>query len=208
MGLLEVITQAHFGANEEKVLNLSKDTLKIYIQASKSLNPKDKFDIIVHTNYDFLLKLAEVLLSFYDFETKISLNSIPDTIRQAQKILSLLSRNKYLISGRLLIGKLNFLLCDFNKAHEIADEIINMDNKNIEALMFKALVCIETKDYRRAKEVINDAMINNLNETKENSAFLVLKSKCELGLNEIEHSQESLNKAISLFDKTIHCSSF
>ena len=203
MGLLEVITQAHFGANEEKVLNLSKDTLKIYIQTSKSLNPKDKFDIIVHTNYDFLLKLAEVLLSFYDFETKISLNSIPDTIRQAQKILSLLSRNKYLISGRLLIGKLNFLLCDFNKAHEIADEIINMDNKNIEALMFKALVCIETKDYRRAKEVINDAMINNLNETKENSAFLVLKSKCELGLNEIEHSQESLNKAISLFDKTI-----
>ena len=69
--------------------------------------------------------------------------------------------------------------------------------------MFKALVCVETKDYRRAKEVINDAMINNLNETKENSAFLVIKSKCELGLNEIEHSQESLNKAISLFDKTV-----
>ena len=46
-------------------------------------------------------------------------------------------------------------------------------------------------------------MINNLNETKENSAFLVLKSKCELGLNDIEHYQESLNKAISLFDKTI-----
>ena len=203
MSLLEVITQAYFGANEEKVLNLSKEALKIYIQTNKSLVPKDKYDVIINTNYDFLLKLAEVLLSFYDFETKISLNSIPDTIRQAQKILSLLSRNKYLISGRLLIGKLQFLLCDFNKAHEIADEIINLDNKNIEALMFKALICIETKDFRRAKEVINDAMINNLNETKENSAFLVLKSKCELGLNDIEHSQESLNKAISLFDKTI-----
>ena len=203
MCLLEVITQAHFGANEEKVLNLSKEALKVYIQTNKSLLPKDKYDVIINTNYDFLLKLAEVLLSFYDFETKISLNSIPDTIRQAQKILSLLNRNKYLISGRLLIGKLNFLLSDFNKAHEIADDIINMDNKNIEALMFKALVCLETKDYRRAKEVINDAMINNLSETKENSAFLVLKSKCELGLNEIEHSQESLNKAISLFDKTI-----
>ena len=203
LSLLEVVTQAHFGANEEKVLHLAKESLKIYIQTNKSLVPKDKYDVIINTNYDFLLKLAEVLLSFYDFETKISLNSIPDTIRQAQKILSLLNRNKYLISGRLLIGKLNFLLCDFNKAHEIADDIINMDNKNIEALMFKALVCIETKDYRRAKEVINDAMINNLNETKENSAFLVLKSKCELGLNDIEHSQESLNKAISLFDKTI-----
>ena len=203
MCLLEVITQTHFGANEEKVLHLAKEALKIYIQANKSLVPKDKYEVIINTNYDFLLKLAEMLLSFYDFETKISLNSIPDTIRQAQKILSLLSRNKYLISGRLLIGKLNFLLCDFNKAHEIADDIINMDNKNIEALMFKALVCIETKDYRRAKEVINEAMINNLNETKENSSFLVLKSKCELGLNDIEHSQESLNKAISLFDKTV-----
>ena len=203
MCLLEVLTQAHFGANEGKVLELAKDALKIYIQTNKTLIPKDKFDIIINTNYDFLFKLAEVLLSFYDFNTKISLNSIPDTIRQAQKILSLLSKNKYLISGRLLVGKLNFLLCDFNKAHEIADDIINMDNKNIEALMFKALVCIETKDFRRAKEVINDAMINNLNETKENSAFLVLKSKCELGLNDIENSQESLNKAISLFDKTI-----
>ena len=129
MCLLEVLTQAHFGANEEKVLNLSKEALKLYIQTNKSLIPKNKYDVIINTNYDFLLKLAEVLLSFYDFETKISLNSIPDTIRQAQKILSLLSRNKYLISGRLLVGKLNFLLCDFNKAHEIADEIINMDNK-------------------------------------------------------------------------------
>jgi len=203
MCLLEVLTQAHFGANESKVLELAKDALKIYIQTNKTLIPKDKFDIIINTNYDFLFKLAEVLLSFYDFNTKISLNSIPDTIRQAQKILSLLSKNKYLISGRLLVGKLNFLLCDFNKANEIADDIINMDSKNIEALMFKALICIETKDFRRAKEVLNDAMINNLNETKENSAFLVLKSKCELGLNDIENSQESLNKAISLFDKTI-----
>ena len=203
LSLLEVITQAYFGANEEKVLSLAKEALKLYTQTNKSMLNKDKYDFIINTNYNFLLKLAEVLLSFYDFETKISLNSIPDTIRQAQKILSLLSRNKYLISGRLLVGKLNFLLCDFNKAHEIADDIINMDNKNIEALMFKALVCIETKDFRRAKEVINEAMINNLSETKENSSFLVLKSKCELGLNDIEHSQESLNKAISLFEKTI-----
>ena len=203
MCLLEVITQAYFGANEEKVLSLAKEALKIYIQANKTLLPKDKYEVIINTNYNFLLKLAEVLLSFYDFETKISLNSIPDTIRQAQKILNLLSRNKYLISGRLLIGKLHFLLSDYNKAHEIADDILSIDNKNIDALMFKALVCVETKDYRRAKEVINDAMINNLNETKENSSFLVIKSKCELGLNEIEHSQESLNKAISLFDKTV-----
>ena len=201
--LLEVVTQAYFGANEEKVLSLAKEALKIYIQTNKTMVNKDKYDIIINTNYDFLLKLAEVLLSFYDFETKISLNSIPDTIRQAQKILNLLSKNKYLISGRLLIGKLHFLLSDYTKAHEIADDILNIDNKNIDALMFKALVCVETKDYRRAKEVINDAMINNLNETKENSSFLVIKSKCELGLNEIEHSQESLNKAISFFDKTI-----
>ena len=70
------------------------------------------------------LRYKPVFLSFYDFQTKISLNSIPDTIRHAQKILSLLSKNKYLISGRLLVGKLNFLLCDFNKAYEIADDII------------------------------------------------------------------------------------
>ena len=35
MSLLEVITQAYFGANEEKVLNLSKEALKIYIQTNK-----------------------------------------------------------------------------------------------------------------------------------------------------------------------------
>ena len=137
--LLEVVTQAYFGANEEKVLSLAKEALKIYIQTNKTMVNKDKYDIIINTNYDFLLKLAEVLLSFYDFETKISLNSIPDTIRQAQKILNLLSKNKYLISGRLLIGKLHFLLSDYTKAHEIADDILNIDNKNIDALMFKAI---------------------------------------------------------------------
>ena len=61
LSLLEVVTQAHFGANEEKVLNLSKEALKIYIQTNKSLVPKDKYDVIINTNYDFLLKLKKYL---------------------------------------------------------------------------------------------------------------------------------------------------
>lgn len=68
--LLEVVTQAYFGANEEKVLSLAKEALKIYIQTNKTLLNKDKYDVIINTNYNFLLKLAEVLLSFYDFEKK------------------------------------------------------------------------------------------------------------------------------------------
>ena len=66
MALLEVITQAYFGASEEKVLSLAKEALKIYIQTNKTLLNKDKYDVIINTNYNFLLKLAEVLLSFYD----------------------------------------------------------------------------------------------------------------------------------------------
>ena len=38
MCLLEVLTQAHFGANEGKVLELAKDALKIYIQTNITFN--------------------------------------------------------------------------------------------------------------------------------------------------------------------------
>jgi len=53
LSLLEVITQAYFGANEEKVLSLAKEALKIYIQTNKSMLNKDKYDFIINTNITF-----------------------------------------------------------------------------------------------------------------------------------------------------------
>ena len=47
MCLLEVVTQAYFGASEEKVLSLAKEALKIYIQTNKTLLNKDKYDVII-----------------------------------------------------------------------------------------------------------------------------------------------------------------
>ena len=199
----EAICKYNLGTSENEILKLIKEALKIYIEKNKSLHPYNKYQTMISTDYDFLLEMADVLMNFYNFENKINPNNIPDTLRQAQRILSLLKKNKYLLSGLLLNAKLYYLQFDNNQALNIVNEVLNIDNKNLDALMLKALICMDQKDFPKAKEVINDAMIVNLQETKENSSFLTLKSKMELGLNDIENSQKNLNLAIANFDKTV-----
>ena len=203
ISLFDAITSSKLGVNESEVLKLVKEALKIYIEMNKSLHSTSKYDIIINTEYDFLFDMAEVLMNFYSFDVKISEGALPDILKQAARILSLLKRNKYMISAQLLSAKLSFLQGKNQEAFSIIDDVLAIDQKNMEALMFKTLLCIESKDFSKAKEVINDTMINNLQETKENSSFLILKSKCELGLNDIENSQKTLNQAILAFDQTI-----
>ena len=203
ISLFDAITSSKLGVSESEVLKLVKEALKIYIEMNKSLHSTSKYDIIINTEYDFLFDMAEVLMNFYSFDVKISEGALPDILKQAARILSLLKRNKYMISAQLLSAKLSFLQGKNQEAFSIIDDVLAIDQKNMEALMFKTLLCIESKDFSKAKEVINDTMINNLQETKENSSFLILKSKCELGLNDIENSQKTLNQAISVFDLTI-----
>ena len=203
ISLFDAITSSKLGVSESEVLKLVKEALKIYIEMNKSLHSTSKYDIIINTEYDFLFDMAEVLMNFYSFDVKISEGALPDILKQAARILSLLKRNKYMISAQLLSAKLSFLQGKNQEAFSIIDDVLAIDQKNMEALMFKTLLCIESKDFSKAKEVINDTMINNLQETKENSSFLILKSKCELGLNDIENSQKTLNQAISVFDLTL-----
>jgi len=203
ISLFEAITAFHLGVHESEVLKMVKEALKIYIDMNKSLHAISKYDIIISTEFDFLLDMAEVLMGYYNFDMKISEGALPDILKQAARILSLLKRNKYMISAHLLSAKLAFLQGKTQEAFSIVDDVLSIDQKNMEALMLKTLLCNEIKDYSKAKEVINDTMINNLQATKENSSFLILKSKCELGLNDIENSQKTLNQAISVFDLTI-----
>lgn len=203
LALFEAMIKSNMQEREESTLQSVKEALKNYIEMNKATHPWSKFDVIINTEYDFLYDMAKVLMDYYDNTSRISLNAVPETIRQVQRILSLLKKNKYMISSALLNAKLMFLMSDAKNAMNEVNAVLAIDTKHMEALMLKAMICIETKDFSKAKEVINDAMINNLSETKENSAFLILKSKCELGLNDTENAQKSLNTAIANFDKNL-----
>jgi lipopolysaccharide biosynthesis regulator YciM len=85
--------------------------------------------------------------------------------------------------------------------------ILSAEPKNFEAKMLYSFIIIDNQDYYKAKEIINEIMISNLPLTRDNVYFYILKSKCEMGLNENENSQKSLNEALQLFDKNISQSS-
>jgi hypothetical protein len=81
--------------------------------------------------------------------------------------------------------------------------ILSAEPKNFEAKMLYTFIIIDNQDYHKAKEIVNEIMISNLPLTRDNVYFLIMKSKCEMGLNEFETSQKSLNEALKLFDKKV-----
>ena len=202
--LFEAMIKSANNEREETTLTCIKEALKIYINMNKQSCPWNKYEVLISTEYDFLYDLAKVLLDYYDFSIKIASNAIPNSLKQAEKLLHLLTKNKYMLSGHLLKSKYNFITSDIKGAFNDVNGVLSVDSKNLEALMLKAMFCIESGDYPKAKEVINEAMITNRTETKENSAFLILKAKCELGLNDTENAQKSLNTALAHFDMNLH----
>jgi TolA-binding protein len=83
----------------------------------------------------------------------------------------------------------------------IIQNILKVDQKNIDAFTLYAILMIDSLDYSKAKEILNEAMINNLGQTRDHPYFLITKVKCELGLNDTENAQKTLNEVLKNFDK-------
>jgi tetratricopeptide (TPR) repeat protein len=142
-----------------------------------------------------------VLLEYYPIGTQIPAQSIPPNMSKSQKILELIIKNKYFTNSQLLYAKLKYLLNDKSFAMGIVQNIFQIDPKNIDAATLSALICIDNSDFPRAKELINEAMITNLSQTREHPYFMIAKAKCEVGLNETENAQKTLNDLLKNFDK-------
>jgi len=120
---------------------------------------------------------------------------------RAQKILELIIKNKYYYSAQLLYAKIKYLLGDKATAMNYVRLIIKENHKNTDAYTLMVMILNDGKDFSRAKEIINEAMLDNLNSSRENLCFQVAKAKCEMGLFDTENAQKSLNEALRLFDK-------
>ncbi len=134
-----------------------------------------------------------MLLLYYTFGTPIPVQSIPTNMTKSQKILELIIKNKYFTNAQLLYAKLKYLLNDKSFALGTVQNVLVIDPKNIDAATLSAMICIDGSDFPRAKELINEAMITNLSQTREHAYFLIAKAKCEVGLNETESAQKTLN---------------
>jgi hypothetical protein len=143
--------------------------------------------------------LILVLLIYYNFGTTYTPQNIPSNMTKAQKILELIIKNKYFTNAQLLYAKLKYLQNDKGFALGTIQNILQIDPKNIDASTLLALICVDNSEFGRAKEVINEAMINNLTATREHLYFMIAKTKCEIGLNEMENSLKTLNDLLKLF---------
>jgi tetratricopeptide (TPR) repeat protein len=138
---------------------------------------------------------------YYSFGTPVPPQSIPQTIARAQKILELIIKNKYFASAQLLYAKLKYLLSDRNFAMGSIQNVLAVDSRNLDAYTLYGMILIDNKDYVKCKEIINDALIQNLNQAKEHVYFMITKAKCELGLGDTDNAKKSLAEALKLFEK-------
>jgi hypothetical protein len=148
---------------------------------------------------EYYIKL--VLLLSYTFSSQISLQSIPQNIIKAQKILELIIKNKYFTNSQLLYAKLKYLLNEKSACLGIIQNILQIDPRNIDAFTLYSIIMIDSGDYTKAKEIINEAMINNLAQTRDHGYFLISKVKCDLGCEDTENAQKTLNDILKNFDK-------
>ena len=92
--LFDAIIGSNTNAREDYVLQCVKESLTCYVKYNRSIAPWNKFEALIAAEYDTLYDMAKVLLDYYSFDNKVNLNSIPDTVRQAERILTLLKKNK------------------------------------------------------------------------------------------------------------------
>lgn len=195
-GVIKLIT----GEKEDVVGNIISESLNIHVKTARQ-GVFNKYDILVATDFDFLYEMAKVLILNYNFSQQISLQSIPQNITKAQKILELIIKNKYFTNAQLLYGKLKYLLNEKSQCAGIVQNILQIDPKNVDAFTLFALIKIDMGDFAKAKEIINEAMINNLVQTREHPYFNIAKVRCEIGLNDNENAQKTLNELLKNFDK-------
>ncbi len=142
-----------------------------------------------------------MLLSNYSFSSQITLQAIPSNISKAQKILELIYKNKYFTNAQLLYAKVKYLLGEKSFCMEIVQNILRIDSDNLDAFTLYAIALIENKDYSKAKEIINEAMLNNLSQSREHGYFLISKVKCEVGSEDTNNAHKTLKDLLDNFDK-------
>lgn len=138
---------------------------------------------------------------YYSIYSIYNTQNIPSNMARAQKILELIIKNKYFYSAQLLYSKIKYLLNDKITSLNYLKIIIQENPKNIDAYTLIIMIYNDEKDFTRSKEIINEAMIQNLSTSREHVCFLVAKTKCEMGLNDSSSAQKSLNESLRLFDK-------
>jgi hypothetical protein len=141
------------------------------------------------------------LLIFYNFGSSITQQSVPQNIVKAQKILELIIKNKYFTNAQMLYAKLKFLLNDKSATSGVVQNVLQIDAQNVDASTLLSMIMLENLDYSRAKELINEAMINNLAVTREHPYFQMTKARCESYMGDQENALKTLNELIKNFDK-------
>jgi hypothetical protein len=198
------------GEKEEIINSLITEALNIHVKLTK-MKICNKYESLIHTNFDFLYELAKsklnyklVMLINYSLNNRFSVDNLPKSVQGAGKILNLICKNKYFVNAQLLYSKYQFLIGEKNIAQQFMENILITDPRNIDCYTLYILIMIDNKDFVKSKELINEAFINNLQESRTHPYFLMAKSKCELSLNEYDAAYKTLQEAIVVFENSLN----
>lgn len=188
---------------EERFSPMLSEILNSHINYAKQFY-FNKYDILVNTNYDFLCDLAKQGLEFFHINNntlKIDSNNLPSIIAKSKKILDSILKNKYFVSAFLLNAKLKYLISDKAAAKQSLESIIKTDSTNLDAYILYIMLNNENRDYRKSKELVNDALLNCQKKAKQSINFYIAKIHMELGLDDLTNAENSLNIALKLIEE-------
>lgn len=189
---------------EERFSPLIGEILNVHVNYAKRFY-FTKYDIITATNYDFLCDIASLGLSFFHInstENKFDVNNLPSIITKSKKIIDSIIKNKYFISASLLYAKLKFITRDKQSAINYLEGVLKKDPiNNLDAYILYIMITNENKDFRKSKELINDALLNCSAKAKKSINFWIQKTYMELGMEDLKIAETSLSTALKLIDE-------
>lgn len=187
---------------DEVYLPVINDIISKHISIAKQYY-FNKYDLLISTNYDFLLDVSRLSLEFFpiNWELPISQKEPPLIISKAKKILdSILTQgSKYFLSAYMLDCKLKYLLQERKSIIPLLDNIIKSQPASyIDAYILYIFICNEANDLQKSKEIIQNALLNSSQKAKSNIHFWIAKLQMEFLSEEYRLAEKTLDECLEI----------
>ena len=143
-----------FSKNSKKALN--RDEFYIYRARKKLENSGDNQRVIHLCNKALVIDERNWEAYYLKGRALINVGRYDEAI---EELINSLALNEDNINARVYIAKASFLNGDLDNANDVYDSVLNIDDKNFEALNGKALVYFDKKDYLEAEKFFKKASI-------------------------------------------------
>lgn len=178
------------------------EALSLHIKHTKKMPHNLKYYIEIDS--DFLISLTNEFLYHADFslsqiKERIQNPTTPShLVKKANQLVNIaLKKIPGLIPGYMLAAKSKIIMGDLNSAIQSLQQSLELDPKNEEAHILKAIVVYSNNNLESAYSSIKEALANNF-EIDRNPFFMMIKGQIEFEMGSKEEGLKTLKKAYEL----------